>query len=297
MNGNTYDNLSLLVLGGSGMVGTAVEAVCSRRGIPCVCPAHGAVDITSRSQVTQALDAYHPTVVVNCVAIPSIEPCERDPAAAVALHCSAVAHLARECQRRYMTLVQPGTHAVFDGLKDSPYTEDDPVRATGVYGATKILSEKLAAACCTRHHIPRFPTLFGSRRNESQGFVDKVLRWLAEGRELKIAEDRMDSPTYSMDAAATVIDMVAEGAPWGVYHVANDGWISYYGFVVKLKMLVGSDSEIIPCKEREFASACYKPLRTGLRSIKRRPLRSLDDALQEYVGTLTTSTAPRQGGL
>jgi len=283
MNGNVCDNLSLLVLGGTGMVGTAFDTVCSHRGIPCICPAHRTVDITSPVHVIRALDAHRPTVVVNCVAIPSIEPCERDPGAAVALHCSAVEHLARECERRDMILVQPSTHAVFDGLKDAPYTEDDPVKATGVYGATKILSERLAAAYCTRHYIPRFPTLFGPRRNGSQGFADKALAWLREGRLLRIAVDRMDSPTYSLDAAAAVMEMIVEEAPWGVYHVANDGWISYYAFVQKLKTLLGSASEIVPCQEKEFASPYYKPLRTGLTSKRWKRLRSIDVALQDYV--------------
>jgi len=275
------------------MVGTALDAVCSRRGIPCVCPAHQAVDMMLPAQMAEALDAYRPTVVVNCVAIPSIEPCERDPGAAVALHCTAVEHLARECERRNMILVQPSTHAVFDGLKDSPYTEDDPVRATGVYGATKILSEKLAAAYCSRHYIPRFPTLYGPRRNGSQGFADKVLQWLKEGRPLRIAEDRVDSPTYSIDAAAAVLRMIVEEAPWGSYHVANDGWISYYEFVQKLKTLLGSESEIVPCKEKEFASPYYKPLRTGLTSIKMKRLRSIDAALEDYVDTYVLEPAGR----
>ncbi|MEN6576873.1 MAG: SDR family oxidoreductase [Phycisphaerales bacterium] len=295
MNANTHDNLSLLVLGASGMVGTAVEAVCSQRGIPCVCPAHRVLDIISASQLTAALDGYRPTAVVNCVAIPSIEPCERDPGAAMDLHCVAVRRLAQECERRGIILVQPSSHAVFDGTKDGPYTEDDPVKATGVYGATKVLSERLAAACCSRHYIPRFPTLYGPRRNSSMGFVDKVIGWLTEGRQLRIADDRMDTPTYSMDAAAAVVAMIVEKAPWGVFHVANAGWISYYDFVVKLKTLLRLENEIVRCKEREFASACYKPLRTGLTSVKRPPLRSLDAALREYVEARVAGTFSRTG--
>jgi dTDP-4-dehydrorhamnose reductase len=285
MNCNTDANLSMLVLGGTGVVGTALEAVCAQRDIPCVCPAHSVLDITSAAQMTKALDKHGPTAVVNCVAIPSIEPCERDPAAALELHCTAVHHLAQECERRNMIFVQPSSHAVFDGLKNEPYTEEDPVKATGVYGATKLLSEKLAASYCSKHYITRFPTLYGPRRNNSQGFVDKVLAWLKEGRQLRIANDRMDSPTYSMDAAAAVIELIVEKAPWGVYHIANEGWLSYYDFVVKLKTLLQSDNEIVPCKEKDFASPFYKPLRTGLRSTKLKPLRSLDAALEEYVKT------------
>jgi dTDP-4-dehydrorhamnose reductase len=93
----------------------------------------------------------------------------------------------------------------------------------------------------------------------------------------------MDSPTYSLDAAAAVVAMIVEKAPWGVFHIANEGWISYYEFVVKLRLLLGLENEIVRCKEQDFASPCYKPLRTGLRSVKRRPLRAMDLALREYV--------------
>jgi dTDP-4-dehydrorhamnose reductase len=274
---------SFLILGASGVVGTAIEAECMKRGLPCICPEHRMLDITLPTHITEAIADYKPTVVVNAVAIPSIALCEKDPAAALALHCTAVLHLAHECERHKIILVQPSSHAVFDGLKNEPYTEDDPVRATGVYGATKILSEKMAAAYCTRHYIPRFPTLYGPRRNHTMGFSDKVIGWMKEGRQLKIADDRMDSPTYSMDAAGAVIDLIETRAPYGTYHIANEGWISYYDFVVKLKRLLRADNDVLRCKEQDFSSLLYKPLRTGLKSKKIQPLRPIDKALQEYV--------------
>lgn len=277
------NNITILLLGSTGIVGTSVEKVCDKRNIPCVALGHQDIEITDHEQLISAIDKYQPTAVINCVAIPSIDPCEKDPEAALELHCTAVLILAKECGRRGIILVQPSSHAVFDGLKERPYMEEDLVKATSVYAATKLLSERIAAAYCPKHYILRFPTLYGPRRNTGLGFVDKVIAWIKEGRELRIADDKMDSPTYSMDAAAAVVSLVFENAPYGIYHIANKGWVSYYDFVMKIREIMKVENVIHRAKDKEFASICYKPLRTALESAKMKPLRNCDVALRDYM--------------
>ena len=279
------DELKIIIFGATGLMGTAFEKVCNKRNIPCIGLSHQDIDITLPESVTLAIEKNKPNTLINCVAIPSIEPCEKEPELALALHCNSVLHIANECAKRDIIMVQPSTHAVFDGLKEEPYTEDDQVKATSVYSATKLLSERLVSAYCPKHYIPRFPTLYGHRRNKSMGFIDKVIAWIREGKELRIADNKMDSPTYSIDAAEAVLSLVAENAPYGVYHIANEGWISYYEFVVKLKDFMQVDNTIHRAKDHDFVSICYKPLRTALKTVKMTPLRSVDEALLEYVNT------------
>ena len=276
-------DLTILLLGSTGVVGTAVERVCNHRNIPCIALGHQDIEITNYDQLISAIDTHKPNAVINCVAIPSIDPCENDPEAAIELHCTAVLHLAKECGRRGIILVQPSSHAVFDGLKENPYMEEDLVKATSVYAATKLLSERIAAAYCPKHYIFRFPTLYGPRRNTGMGFVDKVIAWINEGRELRIADDKMDSPTYSMDAAAAFISVVFENAPYGIYHIANKGWVSYYDFVMKIREIMKAENVVHRAKDKEFASICYKPLRTALESGKMKLLRNCEVALRDYM--------------
>jgi dTDP-4-dehydrorhamnose reductase len=208
-----------------------------------------------------------------------------------------VLHLAKECGKSDITLVQPSSHAVFDGFKEEPYAEDDLVKATSVYAATKLLSERIVTVYCPKHYITRFPTLYGPRRNTSVGFVDKVVAWIKEGKEIRIADDKMDSPTYSIDAAAAVISLFFEDAPYGIYHIANEGWISYYDFAQKIQKLMGTEIIIHRAKDREFSSNCYKPLRTALKTIKLEPLRNYESALGEYISTYVTEGSKYQAKL
>ena len=277
------NNSTILLLGATGVVGTAVEKVCCQQNISCIAQSHQDIEIADCKQLINAIDKYNPSVVINCVAIPSIDLCENAPETAISLHCTSVLHLAKECGRRDIALIQPSSHAVFDGVKESPYIEDDLVKATSVYSATKLLSERIVIAYCPKHYILRFPTLYGPRRNTGMGFVDKVLNWIKDGKELRIADDKMDSPTYSMDAAAALISIIIENAPYGIYHIANNGWVSYYDFVLKICELLKVENIIHRAKDKEFASICHKPLRTALKSAKIKHLRNYEEALREYL--------------
>jgi dTDP-4-dehydrorhamnose reductase len=280
------NNSTLLILGSTGAVGTAMETVSRERNIPCTPLSHQDIDITDTAQMLTALDTHHPDAVMNCVAMASIDPCEKEPEKALELHCTAVLHLAKECGRRGILLIQPSSHAVFDGLKEMPYTEEDHAKATSVYAATKLLSERIASAYSPKHYIARFPTLYGPRRNTGMGFVDKVIMWIREGRELRIADDKMDSPTYTLDAAHAVTSLILDNAEYGMYHIANEGWISYYDFVCKIREIMKAENVIHRARDREFSSICYKPLRTGLTSTKLKPLRRYEVALWEYMKTM-----------
>lgn len=136
---------------------------------------------------------------------------------------------------------------------------------------------------CTRYYIPRFPTLFGARRNKSLGFVDKVIAKIIKGEELKIADDKIDSPTYSIDAADALISILEQKRPFGVYHVANTGRTSYYEFVIRVAELLKVDAKVGRAKSSDFDGMAPNALKTAMRSVKLDPLRHWKESLDEYI--------------
>jgi dTDP-4-dehydrorhamnose reductase len=275
--------MKILLFGSTGMVGTAVESICAKKNIGCIGLSHKDVEITDTNKVKKLIEQYKPDVVFNSVAVVGINLCEEQPDLAFAVNATAVLNLANICEDSGSILVQPSSHAVFDGTKDDYYTENDSPRITGIYSASKYLSECFAANICKRHYVVRFPTLFGDRRNAQVGFFDKVLRKIFKGEELMIADDKIDSPTYTMDAAEAVILLLEKQYPCGIYHIANSGKISYFDFVSKIRDLLNSNVRIIRAKDRDFNSRGYKPLKTAMKSVKIEPLRSWEDALYAYI--------------
>jgi len=267
------------------MVGTAIEKLCTRKGIDCVSPAHSEVDVTDFEAVKAVVEKNKPDAVINMVAFVGIDQCEREPERAFAVNAIAVSNIARICGQHGMTLVQPSTHTVFDGRKNGPYTEDDLPNPASVYSTSKYVAEFLTKNLCARHYVPRFPTLFGTRRNQSKGFVEKMIDRIKAGQELKVADDKIDTPTYAKDVAETNISLLESEKPYGIYHVANSGVVSYYDFIAKLAEILKADVKLIRAKDRDFPALAYKPLNTALKSMKLEPLRGWQDALSEYVAT------------
>ena len=275
--------MRILLFGSTGMLGTAVELICKHSGIDYIGLDHSSIDITDFKAAQKLIDRYSPDVVINSVAIIGINICESNPIQAFNVNSFAVYHMARYCALKKIIFVQPSSHAVFDGLKNGYYTEEDLPAPLNIYSSSKYLAEILTINLCKRYYVVRFPTMFGVRRNKNLGFVDKVIEKVRKGEELKIADDKIDSMTYALDVAGQLITMLKRQMPYGVYHLANTGIVSYYDFVKKLIDLLGVDARLIRAKDSDFPALGYKPLKTAMRSIKLEPMRSWEDALSEYV--------------
>jgi dTDP-4-dehydrorhamnose reductase len=224
-----------------------------------------------------------PDAVINLVAIPSINPCEENPDLAFSVHVTAPLTMIKTCSAMDITYVQASSHAVFDGTKIEPYTERDQPNPGSVYAVSKYASECLTANLCPKHYIVRLATMYGNRRNDSLGFVDKMVKMIRSGQKLRVADDKIDSPSYARDVAELLLSLLTEKHSHGIYHLANSGMTSYYEFVCVLRDLLGANNIIDRAKDRDFPALGLKPLRTALKSIHLDPIRSWQDALEDYV--------------
>ncbi|MBT0666522.1 NAD(P)-dependent oxidoreductase [Geobacter pelophilus] len=275
--------MKILLFGGSGVMGTALDRVCRTVGFECLQPSHAAIDVTDADAVAGAIDKFAPAVVMNAVALIGYDLCENDPVEAFRINSLPASHLAKACAAREITFVQFSTHAVFDGAKDGPYSEQDSPNPLNSYAATKYLAELFCRNLCPRHYVVRLPTLFGPRRNDRLGFADKVLERIGKGEPLRIAVDKIDSPTYSLDAASRIIAVLQESLPYGVYHLANHGSASYFEFVAKILQIKGAAAVLLAAKDSDFPFQGKKPLKTAMTSAKLHNLRPWEDALQAYL--------------
>ena len=275
--------MRILLLGSTGILGTSLVVAAESAGAECVELGHQELEITDYGAVESAVMKFRPDAVINCVAVVGINPCEEDPETAFQVNTTAPLHLARACAKQDITLIQPSTHAVFDGMKQEPYTEDDLPRPTNIYSASKYAAECLVSATCRKYYIVRLPTMFGTRRNSRPGFFDKATRWIRDGKAMRIAEDKFDSPSYALDVASEVLRILRDEEPYGLYHVANTGNISVYEAVVELAGLLDASVDIERVADSEFPSIAHKPLRSAIASKKVKPLRGWREALRDHV--------------
>lgn len=274
--------MKLLAFGASGALGTALEIVCKEKDLEYIGLGHNDIEITDKEKISEKIKQIKPDVVVNCVAFIGVNPCELDPKKTFEINSIPVLHIAKICQEENIIFIQPSSHAVFDGEKDE-YSENDIPNPLNVYGVSKLAAELFAKNLCKKHYVVRFSTMFGPRKNSSLGFVDKMLNKLKVGEEVRVADDKIDNPTYTIDVANQLIFLIIKKKPFGIYHIVNSGAVSYYDFIFYIAGKINSKSQVIRAKDRDFPTLAPKPSKTAMKSVKLNPMRNWQEAVDEYI--------------
>lgn len=257
--------MRILVLGANGMLGRDVVAALAH-GHKVLASDLGAgefpADLTDPASVESALRAARPDAVVNCAAYTDVERAESEPDLAFAINGDAVGRLAALCRERNVALCHVSTDFVFDGTKGEPYDEDDGPNPLNVYGASKLAGERALREATTDFWLIRTQWLFAPH---GRNFALTMRRLAREGREVRVVADQWGVPSYAADVAAA-IRTVIERAPFGVYHVNNDGECSWFDFARAVLETGGLDpSALVPVSTGEYPSAVRRPRRSTLR--------------------------------
>jgi dTDP-4-dehydrorhamnose reductase len=219
--------LKVLVTGAGGMVGRAVSDHCKSLGDLVISYDHQSLDIADADRLLQTLRRDKPDVVINCAAWTDVDGCELDHERAFAVNARGPENLARASRESNAILVTISTDYVFDGDKDGFYTQRDQPNPQSVYGVSKLEGERRAQSAHARTIVVRTGFVFGPGGNN---FLSTVVDRARRGEKLKAISDAYGTPTYSLDLAARLRELIQVDLP-GVFHVVNAGnGVSYEVF-------------------------------------------------------------------
>ncbi|MGX5770697.1 sugar nucleotide-binding protein [Microbacterium trichothecenolyticum] len=158
--------------------------------------------------------------IINAAAYTKVDLAETADgrADAWAANATAVAQLARVAAENSITLVHVSSDYVFDGAKDAPYSETDPVAPLGVYGQAKAAGD-IAAATAPRHYVVRTSWVIGDGSN----FVRTMASLAERGVDPKVVDDQVGRLTFTRDIARGILHLLESGAPYGVYNLTGGG--------------------------------------------------------------------------
>jgi dTDP-4-dehydrorhamnose reductase len=279
--------MRVAITGATGLFGRGLVEVFSARHT--VFPLTRAdADITKGDEVRRALAGRRPDVVVHPAAIPDPDICEADPEKAFLVNVEGTRHVVEAARELGAALVQISTDAVYDGKKQAPYLESDPIDPPSIYGKTKAQADQLVQTL-PRYWIFRVPVLFGPGKTN---FVEKGLRKLAAGEEYTVASDQIGNSLYTLDAARTIMEVVERGT-CGIYHLTNQGVCSRLDLARLAAELAGLDPNRVIGKPTEQMGRLAPRLRYSvleMAALKRAgivPPRPWKEALGAYVRSLS----------
>ena len=187
-------------------------------------------DITDRQQAAEAVLSRKPEVVIHTAAFTAVDECERKPDLAFRVNGGGTRNIALACREARLPLVYISTDYVFDGTKTEPYVEDDAPNPLSVYGKSKLQGEQQVRELLSHYWIVRTSWLFGPL---GKNFVRTILERARQGESLRVVDDQVGAPTYTMDLAEKLASIVEHAAP-GIYHTTNQGYCSWFQFAQEI---------------------------------------------------------------
>jgi dTDP-4-dehydrorhamnose reductase len=239
--------MRVFVTGAGGQVGTEVCAVLSKAtNHEVIAAGHSELDVADRDAVMQAITAARPDAVVHCAAWTAVDACEGDPDRALGVNALGTRHVAEACNRVGAHLLYLSTDYVFDGEKTEPYVEWDPPNPQSVYGRSKLGGELEVGADAT---IVRISWVNGEH---GSNMVKTILRLAAEHDTLSFVSDQRGHPTFADDLAPMLVRLVVDRRP-GVFHVTNQGAVSWFEFAGAVLAAAGLDpGRVLPITTAEL---------------------------------------------
>lgn len=292
--------MRILITGSNGMLGKALVRVLSQDhelvGLDLSVPESmdGLSDfvkanITDPESCDRTLLQVKPDIVVNAAAWADVDGCESDAEEAYRVNAEGARNVAEAASLAGALFVQISTDFVFDGDKDAPYTEEDAVNPLGVYANSKLKAEELIVDCASAYIIVRTSWLFGPG---GKNFVEAILAKASKGEDLKVVNDQVGSPTYTVDLALAIKHLLERVKPpvREIVNVSNSGKCSWYDFAVKILELNGMGGEVSVDEisseglNRPAKRPLYSELDTGKFSrITGSKMRTWQEALEDYM--------------
>ena len=271
----------ILITGATGTLGRALAGGCELRGLPYLLTDRAAFPIEDGARVAAFLDKHRPWAVVNAAGWVRVDDAEENAAACLLANRDGPAVLATACARRTIPCVLFSTDLVFDGSRRTPYLEDDAPSPLNVYGRSKAEAEALADRYPATVLAIRTAAFFSPY--DPHNFAMAVERALRDGQPFDAAGDSVVSPTFVPDLVRACLDLVIDGER-GLWHLANDGEVSWLAFGRMIAQALGLDAHLIRAADAEqLGWRARRPAYAALGSRRGRLLPSLDDAIARHA--------------
>jgi dTDP-4-dehydrorhamnose reductase len=248
--------MRVLVPGAAGMLGSDVVSVLTSAGVAVTSAGRAVLDIADAAAVADAVAGHD--VVVNCAAWTAVDDAESAEGRAFDVNATGAAHLAAACADAGARLLHVSTDYVFDGSSRVPYREDSPVAPRTAYGRTKAAGEwAVRALLPDRHWILRTAWLYGEH---GANFVRTMARLEAERDVVDVVDDQWGQPTWTLDVARRIVDVLRMEPPPGIYHATSSGRTTWFGLARAVFALLGADPERVrPTTSAAFVRSAPRP--------------------------------------
>ena len=296
------DMQRIAVTGASGLLG---QELCRQLGDRAI-PLHRSdLDLTDFHQIREKIPQLGADALINAAGYTAVDLAEEHPTACRKLNGDAVQVLAETTTQVDCRLIQVSSDYVFGQsppAKLTPWTEEDVPAPRGTYARSKRVGEQ-AAALNQDHLIVRTCGLYGDSSNRSNSdFVTRMLQLGRASEQVSVVDDQICSPTWVVPLASALCHLTLSDET-GIFHVVNQGSISWFEFARAIFRLSQIDCDVHPVTTAQFGAKAPRPTYSVLDNAKYLAtngprLASWDLRLQNFCGAMPfgTTNSHQQAG-
>ena len=249
-------------------------------------------DITKKEEVERAITSEKPDAVIHCAAWTNVDGAEEPDNQPLvrSINADGTRNIAEACKKIDAKMLYISTDYVFDGQGTDPWDPDSKDYAPiNFYGQTKLEGELAVVETLKKFFIVRISWVFGKN---GKNFIQTMVNLGKTHDELRVVSDQIGSPTYTVDLARLLVDMVLT-EKYGYYHATNSGeYISWADFAKEIFRQADMATKVIPVTTEEYGlSKAKRPSNSRLSKEKLvangfEPLPTWQDALNRYLAEI-----------
>lgn len=262
-------HLDILLFGAKGQVGWELHRALQPLG-DVVALDYPAIDLSRPEQIRKWIRQTKPHIIINAAAYTAVDKGEEEPELVREVNAIAPGIMAEEAKRTGSVLVHYSTDYVFDGSKDTPYTEKDTPNPINAYGRAKLEGDMAIQAADIPHLILRTSWVYAAR---GKNFMLTILRLAREKEEIRVVDDQIGSPTWCRMIAGATAQMLCQGMKdprgffnerGGLYNLSSMGAISWFDFAKAILMHDPKKADhkvkrLIPVSTKEYPTKAGRP--------------------------------------
>ncbi|SIO93720.1 dTDP-4-dehydrorhamnose reductase [Vibrio spartinae] len=247
----------ILVTGTNGLLGSELKKILCKDNT--LFSDKNDLDITSKSSIADYLNANEEiSLIINCAAGANAEYIQDNEDWGRLITVDGPKFLALESAKRNIKLIHISTDYVFDGEKNTPYTENDLTNGLSLYGKFKSEGEKEVLKYSKTCAIIRTSWLFSE---QCKDFIGAMINASSNRKSVNVVFDQVGSPTYVPDLAKYIVEIGKQlnNDEKEIFHLTNEGICSWYDIACCIMRELNIDCEVNPIRSNEYPTKAPRP--------------------------------------
>lgn len=249
---------TILVTGSNGQLATQLREIVGEN-TPYLFVNKKDLDITNYEELKEYFKHFSFELVINCAGYTQVDNAENETDNCLKINHLGVKNIIKVCEEFQTSCIQISTDYVFDGLKNSPYTEQDTPNPINTYGQSKVLAENVLNKSNINYIIIRTSWLYSIFY---KNFVKSILNLAKIKNEIQVVYDQIGTPTSAYDLAKFIHFLVQNKHYKNkreIYHFSNEGVCSWYDLAYHCLHHFGLENKLKPCLSENYNSKAKRP--------------------------------------